>query len=222
MPQSFLTWLASWLNLALEEEWPEDKKRELIKRAHQLFKMRGTLKGLQEVLEILTGKKFPILEHFKMRRWLILEEDSILGCNSLLWGKEFSLGETTELGGFKLGGIDEPLEDPFDVHAHKFSLIIPSSYSNTEEKERTIKRITELWKPAHTQFFLCKVEPKFRVGLQSMIGVDTLIGKYPVAILGYISRLGKDSILGESLEERGAPSFILNKSVRLNAETIIN
>ncbi len=221
--KEFLPWLASWLALTLDEKWPEEKRRELIKKAHQLFRMRGTLRGLQEILEIHTGRKFPVLEHFRIRKsWLILGEDCILGCNSLLWGKEFSLGETTELGGFQLGNIEEPIEDPFKVNAHKFSLFIPLSYSDTEEKERTIRRIVELWKPAHTKYFLSKVEPKFRVGLQSMIGVDTIIGKYPVAILGDVSRLGKDSILGECIEERSAPVFVLNRNIRLNEETIIN
>lgn len=221
--KEFIPWLATWLALTLDEKWPEEKRRELIKRAYQLFKMRGTLRGLQEVIKVYTGKKFPVLEHYKMRRWwFILGEDSVLGCNSLLWGKGVSLGETTKLGGFQLGDITEPLADPLEVHAHKFSLIIPASYCDTEEKERTVRRIVELWKPAHTQFFLCKVEPKFRVGLQSLIGIDTIIGKYPIAILGQVSRLGKDSILGESVEERGVPTFILEKRVRLNAETIIN
>jgi phage tail-like protein len=218
----FLPWLASWLALTLDENWPEEKRRELVKRACHLFTMRGTLRGLQELVELYTGHRFVILEHFKMRRWLTLGDNTILGCNSLLWGKGGALGVNTELGGLQLGDATEPESDPFAVHSHQFSLIIPVSLCDTEEKERAIRRIVELWKPAHTRFFLCKVEPQFRVGLQSMVGVDTLIGRYPTAILGHVSRLSKDSILGESLEERGAPGFALNKGAGLGSESVIN
>jgi phage tail-like protein len=217
-----LPWLASWLSLTLDDNWPEEKRRELIKRAHQFFNMRGTLRGLQELLKLYTGEKLPILEHFNMRRWLILGDDAILGCNSLLWGVEGALGQGAKLEGFQLHDTGAHCEDPLSVHSHKFSLFVPSSLCNTEVKERSIKRIVDLWKPAHTKYFFCKVEPKFRVGLQSMIGVNTILGKYPLAILGTISSLGKNSILAEPFETRGAPTFRLNGRVRLDGETIIN
>ncbi len=221
--KEFLPWLASWLALALDEKWPDEKRRELMKRAHRLFKMRGTLEGLQEILEISTGRRFPVLEHFRISKaWLFLGKDCILGANSLLMGRGITLGENTELGSFHLGNIGGPREDPFRINAHRFSLFIPWHYSDTEEKETAVRRIIELWKPAHTAFSLVKVRPGFRVGLQSMIGVDTLIGRYPVAILSNVSRLGKDSILAEPPEERGTPGFVLDKGTRLNAETIIN
>src|SRR5277367_5506130 len=35
-PEKFLTWLASWTAMVLEEDWPTSKKRRLIKRAVEL------------------------------------------------------------------------------------------------------------------------------------------------------------------------------------------
>jgi phage tail-like protein len=220
--KEFLPWLGSWLGLVLEEQLPEQIKRELIKQAHQLFKMRGTLKGLQMVLEIYTGRKFPILEHFKMRQWLILGEKAVLGGNSYLWGKDASLGESTELGKFQLASSLELPPDPFQTPAHRFTVIIPYNYCSTGEEERIITRVVELWKPAHTQFFLRKAKPKLRVGLQSMIGADTIIAKYPQAVLARTSRLGKDSILTGSPGEGEAPNFVLNSGTRLNKESVID
>jgi phage tail-like protein len=220
--KEFLPWLASWLGLTLDATWPGHAKRELLKKAPHLFEQRGTPKGLQMVLEIYTGMKFPILEHFKLRRWLILGDSAVLGCNSLLWGKEASLGESTQLGTFKLGDFYAPPQDPFMFHAHRFTVIIPYTLCNTPEKERMIKRIVELWKPAHTQFFLRKVTSEFRVGLQSIIGADTIIGKYPQAILGRKTHLGKESILGTDPSQRGAPGFRLNYGTRLNKSSLID
>ncbi len=220
--KEFLPWLASWLGLTLDAMWSERAKRELIKKAHLLFEQRGTPRGLQMVLEIYTGRKFPILEHFKMRRWLILGDGAVLGCNSLLWGKDASLGESTQLGTFKLGNFYAPPQDPFTVHAHRFTVIVPYNLCATRKEERMIKRIVELWKPAHTQFFLRKVKPEFRVGLQSIIGADTIIAKYPQAVLGRETHLGKESILGTDPAHRGAPGFRLNAGNRLNKESLID
>ncbi|MEJ2567397.1 MAG: phage tail protein, partial [candidate division WOR-3 bacterium] len=178
-PVKFLPWLASWLSLSLNDKWPVEKKRLFIHKAHELFKKRGTLEGLQEVLEIFTEKKFQIIEHFKLRRkYLILSNNSIIGCNSFLWGMESSLSVNTELSVFKLGDSQEPVSNPFQAHAHEFSILIPSKFLSADEDERIIRKIVDLWKPAHTKFYLCKIEPRFRIGMQSSIGTDTIIGKY--------------------------------------------
>jgi phage tail-like protein len=51
----FLTWLAGWLALELDEEWDEQKRRENISRAVDLYRRRGTIEGLKEYLRIYTG-----------------------------------------------------------------------------------------------------------------------------------------------------------------------
>jgi len=220
--KEFLPWLGSWLGLVLEEPLPEKTKRELIKQAHELFLTRGTLKGLRQVLKIYTGGDFPIIEHFRMRRWTILGEQTVLGCNTFLWGNESALGDSTRLGYFKLmdGSAGQP--DPFTTLAHQFTVIVPFSYCNTEEKERMINRVVELWKPAHTQWLLVKVKPEMRVGLQSMIGATTIIGKYPRVILGQVAQLGKESILGVLPGVSRSPGFVLNRRIQLNKTSIID
>ena len=51
----FLPWLATWVALVLDEEWDEAKRRQLIAEAVQLYRWRGTVKGLKRYLEIYTG-----------------------------------------------------------------------------------------------------------------------------------------------------------------------
>ena len=71
-PQEFLAWLASWLNLAMEEEWPEEKKREFIQQASLLYKLKGTPDGISRFIEIYTEKTPIILEHSRMVKPMIL------------------------------------------------------------------------------------------------------------------------------------------------------
>jgi len=219
--KAFLPWLASWLALTIDDKWPEEKIRKLIAGAWRLFQMRGTLRGLQEVLALYSGRTFPIIEHFRLRRWLILGPGAVLGGDSFLWGQESTLGENTQLGGFTLLAQDASTPDPFADRAHRFSLYLPAEFYRGEKAETAIRRIIELWKPAATAYRICPVEAGFRVGVQSLIGLDSYIGKYPLAILGRKAELGRETVLGDRPEERGSPSFVLDGSMRLNRETAL-
>jgi phage tail-like protein len=44
--------LAAWLGVELDESWPLDRQRELVKRASELARRRGTRSGLEEALRI--------------------------------------------------------------------------------------------------------------------------------------------------------------------------
>jgi phage tail-like protein len=44
--------LAAWLGIELDESWPEDRQRELVRRASELSRRRGTRAGLEEALRI--------------------------------------------------------------------------------------------------------------------------------------------------------------------------
>ena len=63
MPLDLLPWLASWVDLTLDDHWPEAKRRQLLKAAVSLYRKRGTRRGLQEYLEIYTGAQVRVSEH---------------------------------------------------------------------------------------------------------------------------------------------------------------
>ena len=54
-PADFLPWLGTWVSLILDDNWPELKRRRLIKEAVELYRWRGTRRGLSRYLEIYTG-----------------------------------------------------------------------------------------------------------------------------------------------------------------------
>ena len=63
-PESYLPWLASWIDLVLDENWPVEKRRQLIKAGVELYRWRGAKRGLNEYLRIYTGIEPEIIEHF--------------------------------------------------------------------------------------------------------------------------------------------------------------
>jgi len=54
-PEDFLEWLASWFGIVLDESWSPSRRRALVSRAFEFYRMRGTASGLKEQLEVLTG-----------------------------------------------------------------------------------------------------------------------------------------------------------------------
>lgn len=49
-PMDFVEWLAGWVGIALDETWPEDRQRAMIRQAADLYARRGTVKGLVALL----------------------------------------------------------------------------------------------------------------------------------------------------------------------------
>jgi phage tail-like protein len=54
-PDDFVAWLASWVGLVLDDNWPMERRRALVDRAAELYSWRGTVYGLTEHVAIYTG-----------------------------------------------------------------------------------------------------------------------------------------------------------------------
>jgi phage tail-like protein len=54
-PEDFLEWLASWFGIVLDESGSLARRRALVARAFEFYRMRGTASGLKEQVEVLTG-----------------------------------------------------------------------------------------------------------------------------------------------------------------------
>jgi phage tail-like protein len=143
MPAELLPWLATWVDLALDDRWPEAKRRRLLQAAVSLYRKRGTRQGLQEYLEIYTGARVQISEH---------------GANN------FRLGPAARLGpGIALGTLNMP-------HTFTVTLFLPAAevaatpaesgsspaaHARLEaDRRRAIEAIIESEKPAHTSYNL--------------------------------------------------------------------
>ena len=80
-PEELLPWLASWVNVEVDESWPIEKRRQLIRYAVELFRWRGTSRGLKEYLRIYAGVEPRITENYG---GMPLTDQSRLGLNTVL------------------------------------------------------------------------------------------------------------------------------------------
>ncbi len=99
----FLPWLASWVALVLDPDWDESKRRELIAKAVDLYRYRGTVKGLKEYLKIYTGLEPDI------REWS--------------WPGGMQVGVSSMIGGF-FGDPPLPGDAPLDTKITDYSPVV--------------------------------------------------------------------------------------------------
>jgi phage tail-like protein len=209
----FLGWLASWIGVDFPGSFTIAKRRHYLKSVGKLLCMRGTRTGLRYHLLLFLGvdclgesaewQPPPlILEHFQTRRWLFLDAGR-LGERSRLWGKRIAnrtqLGENAQLDATQLETWHDPHRDPFHHHAHRFTAFLPARLACEEGWRRAVRKLIDLERPAHAQFDIQWVEPRMRVGIQSMIGYDAVIGRYPAAdVVVNEASLGRATIVARS------------------------
>jgi phage tail-like protein len=61
-PVECLPWLGTWVDLVLDENWPEARRRSLIQNAADLYRRRGTAGSLHDYLAIYLGITPQIVE----------------------------------------------------------------------------------------------------------------------------------------------------------------
>lgn len=54
-PPDFVEWLAEWVGIELDENWPLERQRDLVANAVGLYEWQGTARGLARIIEIYAG-----------------------------------------------------------------------------------------------------------------------------------------------------------------------
>ncbi|HEX6439477.1 MAG TPA: phage tail protein [Candidatus Binatia bacterium] len=163
-----------------------------------------------------------ILEHFKLRRWLFLGAGR-LGDQAVLWGKRIvnrtQLDDTARVERTQLLTAQDPLRDPFHVYAYKFSVFVPACFRASNTEAKALENILRNGRPAGTQAQLEYVEPRFRIGFQSMIGFDSVVGRYPSGVTLNEMQLGRATVLTAPPHKQGAPSLTVGEQSRIGTTT---
>ena len=61
-PVDFLEWLAGWVGLAIDEDWPLARQRTFVSEAVKVYRLRGTAAGLAAEVEIYTQGTVDVIE----------------------------------------------------------------------------------------------------------------------------------------------------------------
>lgn len=147
-PEDFLPWLAGWIGFVLDEDWPEGKKRYLLKRAMDYYRIRGTVKGLKLFLSIFTGVEPEIIENAWPFHAFQIDVHSTMDVDTIIF--------------------------PVVNRAHCFIVDIPLEPEQVSEYMIVkIHDIIRAEKPAHTMYYLRFKGKKVALSeFQLMVGDD--------------------------------------------------
>ncbi len=127
-PPEFLAWLADWVALAIDQDWPEAKQRRLVQQAIGIYGYRGTVRGLKLFLSIFTEVEPRVLEN----QWPY---------------RGFRVGEIRI-------GLDSIVLPPVNL-AHCFMVEVPAAFTDASDAMiLKIHDIIRMEKPAHAAYYL--------------------------------------------------------------------
>lgn len=193
VPDEALGWLAAWLDLELEGTWSPTQNRRLLQAMVRLRQRWGTVDGLRGWVRVylaniagvdeavLEDLDVPgIVEGFVDRRHLLLADASAtLGMCQPLRGacveRRFQVGVFDRLGEIEVVSTGDPQTDVLRRGAHAFRVYVPAPLLRNAADEAKLRRAIEAQKPAHASYELVLVEPRLAIGVQSTIGLDSVV-----------------------------------------------
>ena len=218
----WLPWLASWLGFELDETWSELQTREAIAEAFYLHGRRGTVSGLRRMIELYAGVDALIEEPGRFSALWSLGETSTLGFDTILapgYEQGAVLDMTATLDGSHLGDREEEGPPLFEDIAHHFCVLVYRAQMRGPETLAKVKAVLDREKPAHTDYHVCVIEPRFRVGFQGRIGIDAIVaGPAKGLNLGENQPLGHETVIASADSERMG---IIGRQVRLGRDTTL-
>jgi phage tail-like protein len=199
-PADWLPWLAGWLDFDLVEDWPEADKRQYMAQAAELYAWRGTAEGLRRYLKLYAGLEAHIEEASALVSLFSLDDNVALGINTVLAPAHEQgavLASTATLSQSHLLPPEDIGAPLFEDIAHRFCVQVYAAQLTGGAASRTLlNQVLEREKPAHTDYHLCVIEPRLRVGFQAQVGIDTIVGGPPSSlVLDEARELGRESAL---------------------------
>jgi phage tail-like protein len=134
-----------------------------------------------------------------------------------LWGPDligrFQLGVSSRLDEDRLVPAGPPELDVFAARAHRFRVVLPAAWAGDPDRVAALRRAIEAEKPAHAAYDLDLVTPGVRIGVQSTVGVDTILGGPPPGLGSAGPRLGAGG-----LPPADSPPARLDAGLRLGTD----
>jgi phage tail-like protein len=198
VPDALLGWVGGILGTTLDEAWPAERRRALLKEAPGIFRRRGTRGALQDVVRLLADVEPVIDEPGLARAWgavggrgtvaLKLGRTRLFGHGAA----RFRLGASA-LGRSALSSFGNPDLDPHRAGAFHITVALPPV---DEPQRRRIARLLEDLVPGHVLIDLRAArEVGFWLIPHAILAVDTHFGAPPPPVLGGSARLDRTSIL---------------------------
>ena len=190
----FLRWLASWLAVSVDKGWSEERLRALVRAAPEVYKKRGTRAGLEEMIEIFTGERPLIVEHFQTT------------CAHAVEPQQTASDHEARVE------IEELYRSLYGTDPYCFCVLLKPFQLSGEEERKAVRRIIDAEKPAHTCAGMLVLQPWIHLDMHTYLDVNTYLSQ-PSARLDLNSAIPRDTLLDDR-DEAGQ----LERKSRLNVD----
>jgi phage tail-like protein len=202
-----LDYLAAWLDQPIELEWNVPARRHAVQHSAKYLLQRGTPAAVQAALRLYLANRWGLVpdslgetpflwEHFRSRVPLHANAGDDAQASGRLFGAEvlrrLRLGSST-LGTGTLRDVGSPETDHVTIDARRFSVFVPRTLVPTADDVRQLRNVLAHEQPADTSGELVFIEPRMRIGVQSTLGVDSILGVYPTARLAQSAEQAEDA-----------------------------
>jgi len=168
----FLRWLGKWLGITGTEQWSDSQLRKLILAAPQLYREKGTRRGMERIVELFTGEKPHIIEYFQTKQWREIE------------------------------GLQDWISQLFGDNPYCFCVMVREHVIRSEEQRNRIQRLIEEMKPALTEVKLIALQPWMYLGSHSFLGINTYLSEPSSLVLDNQSALPYHTMLVDDRKNR--------------------
>jgi len=198
-PPQFLTWLASWLNLPIDANLPDDRKRALIAEAPELLRTKGTAASISRFLELFTGASVEVTEP-SLAAVPFIPGQVRLGEGSILarqHGGAVRIGDDIVLGETVLVPTTARPEAPLAAIANRFEISVGMDPSFFAARKTAIERALRDFVPANTDWTL-RLSPSDSAIGSMRLGINARVAANEPFRVGYTA-LGSARALGPRL-----------------------
>jgi phage tail-like protein len=188
LPDDALGWLAGLIGVGFEAEMSVEQRRALIDRAPELFRRRGTPRGLVDLLSVALGVQATVEELGPDRPWGAVGTARVGSVR--LFGRSrarMRLG-TSRLGRAPLNARGNPDDDARLAGANRIRVHVAAGAPRD-----LVERVVRSQTPAHVLARVHASEPGFALS-RLRLGVDTVLLAPAPAVAGRV-RLGREGVL---------------------------
>ena len=149
----FVKWLASWIGVEDTYLWNESQLKYLLRHGMELYRIRGTVRYMKEMVKLFTGKTPYIVE----------QHQTALFSGNYRYAEKLALlyGENSSI---------------FTVIVDMDSRVSPREY-------QILMRIVERACPAHMESRIIVLEPYIFLDRYSYMGINSVLGSYSAFVL---------------------------------------
>ncbi|MEN6350353.1 MAG: phage tail protein [Syntrophomonas sp.] len=167
MDGDFLRWLSTWIGVPEDQDWDEEILRRYLESSPEIYRKRGTRQGLENIIEIFTGKKPFIVEYPQISYMKDHPEMSLL------------------------------MEKLYTKDPNSFVVLMKRDCFETRRMALQIERLLEEEKPAFTEAHLVILGDNLYLDSHSYLGINSALAEFSLLYLNEGAAIPFETVLTE-------------------------